>query len=362
MARSRTHTTMQSRSLIDLSFPWAWFPLDEGGGDGTGTATAVSNDSRATTLPDFDLATAIAEQWTLRPGFWTPNGSSQYISQVSGTALQSVFELGLGAMLIGIQVAVPRVAARRTILHIGSGTTGTADNGILLIAENNSINQKILMQVKDNANTNGTQYTGATAVQDGSAPFANTGITRSGSTATVATAGTAAVGDYVYISGSAVSTYNGIHKVTAIDAGVSYSFAVVGTPADDAGASTSAIVGSTWNIFAAIDNTSAKSATIYSQKATLRASALETGSLALTSHGTITLAGPSGNINPGVWLGRNARSSNQTFSPMHARRLLCINFGTAGLPSNIATKVLPALHRNSMIPNFEAFNAIAAGF
>lgn len=368
MARSRIHTALQSRSELSLAYPWAWLPLDEGGGDGTGTAVVVANDSRATPLVDFNLGTAVSEQWSLRPGFFTTDGATDYISQAQAddaAALQSVFQLGTGSMLIGLQVAVPLAAARRTILHIGSGAAGTTDYGVMLIAESSATNTRLLAQVRDDVNNNATWYSSATTVvQDGGASFSVTGITRSGTTATAATAGTVAVGDYVYISGSAVADYNGIHQVTAINAGVSFDFEVVGTPANDAGSSTCAKVGSVFNVFLAIDNLTGgdKSATIYSQKASLPAAALETASIALTSHGTVTLSGASGNINPGVWIGRNARSSNQMFSPMSVRRLLSINFGSAGLPSNIATKVLPALHRNSMIPNFEAFNAIAGGF
>ena len=368
MARSRTHTALQSRSLIDLSYPWAWLPLDDGGGDGTGTRVVVASDSRATTLVDFDLGTAVSEQWSLRPGFFTSDGATDYINQDQAddaTALQSVFQLGTGSILIGIQVAVPLAAVRRTILHVGSGAAGASDYGVLLIAENSATNTRLLAQVRDDANNNAIGYASNTTVlQDGGASFSVTGITRSGSTATAATAGTVAVGDYVYISGSAVADYNGIHKVTAISAGVSFSFSVVGTPADDVASSTCAKVGSLFNVFFAIDNRTGgdKSATIYSQKASLPGSVLETASIALTSHGTVTISGASGSINPGVWIGRNARSSNQTFSPMSVRRLLCINFGSAGLPSNLATKVLPALHRSGIVPSFEAFNAIAWGY
>jgi hypothetical protein len=115
-----------------------------------------------------------------------------------------------------------------------------------------------------------------------------------------------------------------------------------------------------FNIFLAIDNRpGVQSATGYSQLATAPSTGLETSTgAALTALAQLTLDGPG---TPSVHLARSGDVGPEFYSGA-LRRMFVMNFGSAGLPSNVVTEVMPILHRNSMLPTFELAQAIDRGF
>lgn len=145
---------------LTSSYSWAYYQANEGGGDGTGTSLTIANDARATTLPDFDIETAITTQWSARNGWFTNLGSSgiSKARSASPTAMDAVFNCGNGCMLIGLQVMGNTSVSREAIIHIG-GDSGAQQFGIWMFKETSD---RPGFLIRDDANNQGTlQFLGA---------------------------------------------------------------------------------------------------------------------------------------------------------------------------------------------------------
>lgn len=271
------------KSLSDLTigYPWAWFAMNDGGGDGAGNANAIANDSRSTALVDLPMAASGATEWSTRPGFWTPDGSTQYFAQLrsaDAAAIDSVFSVGEGACLIGCQIRIATDAARKALFHFGSAVT-TSRYGIYVAKETNN---KLLCQLRDDAGTASSTMLTASAI--------------------------------------------------ATDA----------TLANNA----------TFNAFIAIDNRAGvKTVTMYLADTASPNTIEDNGGGTIATLGTMTMN--SGNGTPTLLIGRDG-SSSPTYWNGNVRRLLFINYGTAGLPTDLASRVIPALSNNGMIPTWKA--------
>jgi len=143
MSKSRVLTAQKSMAELSLVSPWAFFSLSEGGVDGLGTSTVAANDSRATTLVDLPMNTAITNQWTAKNGWWTGDGVDSCFVQPwtsDTTALDQVFKINQGAMLIWGAVDITATATGR-IFYMGQnkGSSPYLINGFEVIVETDKV-------------------------------------------------------------------------------------------------------------------------------------------------------------------------------------------------------------------------------
>lgn len=127
MAKSRIIQPENPMSALTLVSKWAFFSLSEGGVGGTGTGVVASNDARATTLVDLDLDVTLGTQWSSKDGWWTGNGTTEYIEGLISedqTAMESVFNIGANSALFWIQINGVFGTSDRLFMHgQNSGST-----------------------------------------------------------------------------------------------------------------------------------------------------------------------------------------------------------------------------------------------
>lgn len=355
MSKSRNLTTQKPASEFDFAYPWAYFALNDG--VLSASSASVANDARANTLANWNKGAAIEREWSTRQGFYTPDGVDNFMGLLRANdsgAFDSVLTVGSGLMLIGMQIAVPRAPIAQTIFTLGCGQTSSFNLGVTIGI--NTSNQ-LQCQVRTSQDADQNAVHAIAAVVDGGAAVSITGLSSAGTTATASCSTTPAVGDYVSIYGITNDTkWNGIHRVTAVTAGVSFDFIVSDAPASPAvGTISYAKVGNVWNVIFLVDNRPgnrtinhyrqlASSLSIDPTVGTATAMGVNTAASIGFSHGTSP-------TNPGAWIGRNARTSNFEYGAFCLRRLLIVNYG-ASPPVDLVTRVIPRLHRNGMIPSF----------
>ena len=169
MSKSRVLTAIKPISGLTLksTTKWTYFPLSEGGVAGTGTGTDAINDSRATTLVDVPMeAAGIANQWTTKDGWWTGNGTDECFIQswsADAAALDSVFTLGEGAMLIAGQISHSN-ATEHSILSFGENKdSGVLIYGIRVMAIATTGRISYVLRMNDDTVVNGNAAPGTTS-------------------------------------------------------------------------------------------------------------------------------------------------------------------------------------------------------
>lgn len=277
-----TNRTIGIKPLTALSptQSWAYFPMNEGGGDGGNSANSIANDSRATSLVDVPAVAAGATEWSTRPGFYTPDGTSQYFVQArsaDATAIDEVFNINEGAVLLACQLRIATNAARKALFHFGPSVTSSR-YGVYVAKDTNN---KMLYQIRDDAGV--------------------------------------------------ITTLRQSTSAVATDA----------TLANNA----------TFNFFLAIDNRSGvKTATVYLSDADAPETIENNGGHSISTIGSVTMNPGVGT--PGIRIGVDG-SSSPTYWNGNVRRMLFINYGTDGLPTDLASKVIPALSMSGCQPVWE---------